>query len=633
MMRWTGVRVSLWLAAMIALVALSVAARAQEKVALVIGNSKYVNVDPLPNPANDARVIAKALREIGFDVTDGFDLARDGMEQQVREFLRKAENASVRLFFYAGHGLQVDDRNYLVPVNTKLERASDLSFETIGLDSILENLDAVSRTNIIILDACRNNPFAKAFASRNGAGRAFAVQRGLAPSNPGGGTLIAYSTKPGAVALDGNGANSPFTEALARHLRTPGLEVRQMFTRVRADVIAATHGEQYPWDNSGLLSDVYLAGVAKTDVGQTLRPAPSTPAADEVMWSAIKDSSVAAVFDEFVNKFPASPHAREARARADELKKEEQKKTSVAMLPHAGAVPNAGAAQTAGPCGTGPVTVSLASRCAAPLTAEQERGLKPKDAFRECDKCPEMVMVPAGTFTMGGAPDEEGVTSSEVPQHHVALGQAFAVGKFAVTFDEWDACVADGGCDRYRPDDKGWGRGLRPVINISWNDAKSYVAWLSRKTGKSYRLLSEAEREYVTRAGTTTPFWWGSSISTEQANYNGRYYYSGGSRGEFRQQTLPADSFEPNPWGLYQVHGNVWEWTEDCLHLGYTGAPSDGSAWTTGDCSRRVGRGGSWYDDPSNLRAAYRGASPSNQRSNSVGLRIARTLLTPVAAK
>lgn len=338
MMRWAGVRAGLWMAALIASVALS-AARAQEKVALVIGNSKYVNVEPLPNPANDARVVAKALRDIGFDVTDGFDLARDGMEQQIREFLRKAENASVRLFYYAGHGLQVDDRNYLVPVNTKLERASDLGFETIGLDSVLENLDAASRTNIIILDACRNNPFAKAFASRNGAGRAVAVQRGLAPSNPGGGTLIAFSTKPGAVALDGNGANSPFTEALSRHLRTPGLEVRQMLTRVRADVIAATHGEQYPWDNSGLLSDVYLAGLGK-EPGKGEPPrvntAPVQSAAD-VAWAAIKDFSVAAVFEDFAKRYPASPHAREAQVRADELKQQEQK-TNVAMLP-----PGAGA--------------------------------------------------------------------------------------------------------------------------------------------------------------------------------------------------------------------------------------------------------------------------------------------------
>jgi hypothetical protein len=349
-MRTCPVRAGLWLAAVIAFAALSAAARAQDKVALVIGNSKYVNVDPLPNPANDARVVAKALRDIGFDVSDGYDLNRDGMEQQVRDFLRKSESARLRVVYYAGHGLQVDDRNYLVPVNTRLERASDLSFETIGLDSILENLDSPSHTNIIILDACRNNPFAKAFTSRNGAGRAFNVQRGLAPSNPGGGTLIAYSTKPGAVALDGSDGNSPFTEALVRHMRTPGLEVRQMLTRVRADVIAATRGEQYPWDNSGLLSDVYLAGLGK-DGGPIARlPAPSAPAAEDAVWDTIKDSGSATAFETFAAKFPASHHAREALARAENLKKREQSQTTVALLPGApGAIGNLANAPASAP--------------------------------------------------------------------------------------------------------------------------------------------------------------------------------------------------------------------------------------------------------------------------------------------
>ena len=141
---------------------------------------------------------------------------------------------------------------------------------------------------------------------------------------------------------------------------------------------------------------------------------------------------------------------------------------------------------------------------------------------------------------------------------------------------------------------EGWGRGKRPVINVNWDDAKAYVAWLSRKTGKTYRLLSEAEREYVTRAGTTTPFWWGSSISTSQANYDGNYTYGSGSKGEYRQKTMPVDSFQPNPWGLYQVHGNVWEWTEDCWNDSYNGAPTDGSAWTaaiavSGSCAAAPG--------------------------------------------
>jgi formylglycine-generating enzyme required for sulfatase activity len=261
-----------------------------------------------------------------------------------------------------------------------------------------------------------------------------------------------------------------------------------------------------------------------------------------------------------------------------------------------------------------------------PMSAADERSLKPKDVFKECDKCPEMVVVPAGSFTMGSLAGEEDHSSNEDPQHSVTISKPFAVGRFAVTFDEWDACVADGGCNGYKPDDKGWGRGRQPVINVSWDRAKAYVTWLSGKTGKTYRLLTEAEREYVTRAGTTTPFWWGAAISTSQANYDGNYTYGSGSKGEYRAKTLPVDSFQPNPWGLYQVHGNVYDWVEDCYHYTYAGAPSDGSAWVSGDCSRRMLRGGSWNYNPGVIRAAYRDWNPTVTAVSSIGFRLARTL-------
>jgi formylglycine-generating enzyme required for sulfatase activity len=262
-----------------------------------------------------------------------------------------------------------------------------------------------------------------------------------------------------------------------------------------------------------------------------------------------------------------------------------------------------------------------------------------------CPFCPEMVVVPAGSFSMGTTPDEIADLTKEFPdeasrwktegpQHRVSIQRPFAVGRLAVTFAEWDACVADGGCNGYKPNDEGWGRDKRPAINVSWDDAKSYAAWLSRKTGKTYRLLSEAEREYVARAGTTTAFWLGSSISTRQANYNGNYTYAGNPKGEYRQRTLPVDSFEANPWGLYQVHGNVYEWVEDCWHESYEGAPGDGSAWTTG-CSLahfnlRVVRGGSWINHPLSVRSASRDRRTSDNQLNrhysKGGFRLARTL-------
>jgi formylglycine-generating enzyme required for sulfatase activity len=274
-----------------------------------------------------------------------------------------------------------------------------------------------------------------------------------------------------------------------------------------------------------------------------------------------------------------------------------------------------------------PVTpVPPASSVVTPLSPERERELKPRDSFKECDKCPEMIVVPAGTFIMGGPDNEPGHTAAESPQHRVTIAKLFAVGRFAVTFDEWDACVADGGCNGYMPGDQGWGRGQRPVINVSWDDSQAYVAWLSRKTGKTYRLLSEAEREYITRAGTTTPFWWGASISTSQADYNGSLPYAGGATGEYRQKTMTVNSFAPNPWGFYQVHGNVWDWVEDCHDDSYLGAPSDGTAWISGDCSRHGVRGGSWHSSPQLLRAADRAWIAADGRSSGVGFRLGRAL-------
>jgi formylglycine-generating enzyme required for sulfatase activity len=239
--------------------------------------------------------------------------------------------------------------------------------------------------------------------------------------------------------------------------------------------------------------------------------------------------------------------------------------------------------------------------------------------------CPEMLVVPTGTFTMG-SPSNEPEREDRETQVRVHIERPFAVGKYAVTFDEWEACVAEGGCN-YRPSDQGWGRGRRPVINVSWDDAKRYVQWLIAKTGKTYRMLSDAEREYVTRAGTTTPFWQGCTISAHQANFCGSYAYDNGSEVEHRGRTVPVDSFEPNPWGLYNVHGNVWEWTEDCWNESNNGNPGDGSARTIGDCSRRVLRGGSWDDYPRYLRAAYRYRYTSAIRSNFLGLRVGRALI------
>jgi formylglycine-generating enzyme required for sulfatase activity len=256
------------------------------------------------------------------------------------------------------------------------------------------------------------------------------------------------------------------------------------------------------------------------------------------------------------------------------------------------------------------------------LTPEQERALKPKDVFKECTGCPEMIVVPAGEFMMGSPATEKARYDDEGPEHEVTIGRPFAVGRLELTFDEWDACVAHGDCDA-DISDSGWGRGRQPATFVNWNDAKTYVAWLSRVTGKPYRLLSEAEWEYAARAGSQTAYPWGDEIGKGNANCDGC-----GSQWDHKQ-AAPVGQFPANAFGLHDMRGNVWEWVEDCYHQNYNQAPMDGSPWTTGDCIERVVRGGSWLNFPGNLRSASRGRYTPSSRNNFLGFRVGRTLLPP----
>jgi formylglycine-generating enzyme required for sulfatase activity len=262
-----------------------------------------------------------------------------------------------------------------------------------------------------------------------------------------------------------------------------------------------------------------------------------------------------------------------------------------------------------------------------PLTPEREQTLRPKDSFKECDACPEMVVIPKGSFIMGTPADEPYRLKGEDPQHRVTFSRPIAVGRFTISFDEWDACVADGGCGGNKGDDRGFGRGRMPAYGIDFAAAKSYLAWLSRKVGRTYRLPSESEREYFARAGTTTPFWFGKTISAQNANYDASNNYPGGPYGESSKGPKPVDYYQPNRFGLYQVNGNAEEWTEDCYNKRYNeDTPADGSPWLEGDCSRRMVRGGGWNGAALTQRSGYRNDSIVVS-SNS--FRVVRTLAVP----
>lgn len=259
--------------------------------------------------------------------------------------------------------------------------------------------------------------------------------------------------------------------------------------------------------------------------------------------------------------------------------------------------------------------------------AKAATDFKVGETFRDCDRCPEMVVIPGGAFAMGSF-REAARGNDEGPQHGVTLARKFAVGKYEVTFDEWDAyewdvCVATGVCP-HRPSDNGWGRGRQPVIFVSWNDAQAYIAWLSNKSGQRYRLLSEAEWEYAARAGASTAYPWGDEPGTNRANLK-----DSGSQWSGKQPA-PVGSFEANRFGLHDMIGNVHEWVQDCYHDAYTGAPLDGRAWEKGNCQGRVRRGGSWQYPQVLGRAATRGWVRSSYAStlqvDDTGFRVARDL-------
>lgn len=274
------------------------------------------------------------------------------------------------------------------------------------------------------------------------------------------------------------------------------------------------------------------------------------------------------------------------------------------------------------------LVVAGADRVLDPLP-EGYGAVREDQVFRDCDVCPELLPIQPGSFTMGSewVWRRRYVRPAAVPRHTVVLQRPFAVGRFEVTFDEWAACLEGGGCGGHIPDDQGWGRGRRPVVDVSWNDAQLYLDWLTRRTGASYRLLSEAEWEYVARGGATTPYPWGKYPSYEFANFGQEECCIGHEQGRDRfLHTAPVGEFPPNRFGVYDVAGNVYEWVQDCFRYRYDDAPGDGSAQIRDGCEHRGIRGGAWYSDPGRVRASYRAFQTPDRRDRVIGFRVARTL-------
>ncbi|MGE0256713.1 MAG: SUMF1/EgtB/PvdO family nonheme iron enzyme [Alphaproteobacteria bacterium] len=690
-MRWGA-------AIFVALLALaSVPPAEAARKALVIGNAAY-KARPLANPVNDATDMAKRLEGLGFAVTTATDATRRQMAAAILAFHRSLAAGDEAVVFYAGHGLQVRGQNWLLPVDVDPQSEEEVEYDAIALDSILRGLAAAgARASLVLLDACRDNPFEQRF---RGGTRGLARVEAAAS-----GTLVSYAARPGTVAADGQGRNSPYTTAWLAALAEPGLKHHQILDHVHVAVKRATDNRQETWQEGQMIGAMVL-NTASPAPGAAPLPAFDPHLAELRFWESVERGGAAADYEAYLAQYPQGRFVALAKARLVALRPAPAPPAPIEVDPRdtemvAAATANVRSAPAttaarlatlaagtrvtvtgkakgsdwlrierpgggegwvfaplladvplvALPVASAP-TPSPLPAAVAPVPSAPGTDISPGTKFRDCSACPEMVWLPRGTFTMGSPADEAGRRSDENPQRTVRIGHDLAVavnevtrGEFAafveatgysagdrcgiLTDGKWELTTGHGWRDPgYFQDDR------HPVVCVDWYAANAYVSWLSRRTGRHYRLLSEAEWEYAARAGTATRYWWGASphVGCEMANVADQSMKDSYPKIPWAvvcrdgyAHTAPVGTYPANDFGLHDVAGNVVEWVEDCVTDSYVGAPSDGSAWTAGECDSRGLRGGSWSDTPPYFRSAARGMFDAGSRYSAVGFRVART--------
>lgn len=620
----------------------------QKRIALVIGNGAYTSAPPLKNPPNDARDMAATLRALGFDVTNGINVSQRDMKRLIREFGQKLRAGGSGLFFYAGHGVQSSGRNYLIPVDADIQSEAEVEDSSVDVSLVLNYMDdAQNGLNIVILDACRNNPFARSFRS---------ASDGLAQVDAPTGTLIAYATAPGRVASDGTGQNGLYTSELLKQMKVPGVSVTDMFMRVRAEVMKQTASKQVPWEASSLVGSFYFT--APKSAGTLSHPATESKvdsAAFELSyWETIRNSSDPDDFKDYLSKYPGGQFVGLAQRRIVVLanagkNRPEKTASKITSAPDVKqpASSEAGTATNSTGVGAKPPNplAPLRSFDFLTVTLTSSGSVKSRDrkmAYAYLEDLGggvklEMVAIPPGEFMMGSSDadvqrayqdakryDDKAEMrwfTRETPQHRVRINYWFYAGKFEVTQAQWRAVMGNNP-SKFKDCDE------CPVEQVSWNDAVDFCRKLSARTGREYRLPSEAEWEYAARAGGTMPFAFGDTLTPEIVNYDGNYPYANTTKGTYRQKTVTAGSLGvANGFGLYDMHGNVWEWCQDWYHESYAAvaddAPTDGSAWLSGGEQKyRVLRGGSWRNDATSLRSANRLRLAPDNRVGNYGFRV-----------
>lgn len=569
----------------LALISIAASAQAQEpaaqgdvsRVALVIGNGAYPDA-PIEDAVTGAKSVADVLRQGGFRVLYLENALKDDIQRGLAAFANELERGNTGVVYYAGHAVQYQGRNYLVALDTKITGASDVRREAIAVDLFFDPL-IVSREpgSVIILDASHQNPWQRLLPGG---------LRGLAAPEQVKTITVVSSAAPGKVISNSPRAGGVFAAQLVQAMKTPDLDFADVISRTRT-AVARINKDQRVWESEGPRAELVVISAAKAGAAQ---PA---GAVEMGFWDTIKDSDTAADYQAYLSAYPNGQFAPSARSRLARLQP-----TAPASPATGNPAPRTAAASPAQIPAPATTPASPPPAAAAPI--------------RDCPVCPEVVLIPAGTMTMGSTD----VFAFEAPVHEVTIAKPFYIGRREVTFDEWDACLIDGGC-QYRPEDHGQGRRMRPASNLDWNDAKSYVAWLSRKTGKTYRLPSEAEWEYAARAGTKTTYYWGNTLEKDRAN-------CAGCDTTPLKQTIATGTYPPNAFGLLDMAGNAAEWVEDCWADDYKAAPKDGSAFTKPNCHERVLRGGSFNNDPRFVRTAARFKYDFDVRYYANGFRVVR---------
>ncbi len=585
-----------------------------KRYALVIGNDAYRHVRTLEKADNDARAMGVALKKIGYQTTVLLDANERQMNGAVNRFVDNIAGGGQGVFFFAGHGVQINNQNFLLPIDVEdPQNETDVADQAVSLQGVQDKIaQARAQFALLVVDACRDNPLPKK------AGRSIGGTRGLAPASSAQGQMVIFSAGARQQALDklnddDRNPNGVFTRELLPWLDKPGVSVRQAVLEVRRTVYAkaqSVNHEQVPAIYDQVLGDFYFVPSAATEVANLVPVATglTAPDAGGVSLADLKKQQVErkkwevwqarmqADYDDafgftgepdlkiqawelFLSNYPQkNPHSDEddsLRAQAREQKQQAEVERQAAKRR--------------------PTRVTSRK----PVTPASTR--QAGQIIKDCSDCPEMVVIAAGSFQMGseGAKDEK-------PAHSVSISP-FALAKTEVTQGQWRAVMGS------NPSYFSSCGNDCPVEQVSWDDAKEYLRKLSAKTGQSYRLPSEAEWEYACRAGGQHQYC--GSDSEDDVAWIGK-------NSDDKPHTVGKK--QANAWGLYDMSGNVWEWVEDLYHDSYAGAPTDGSAWTTGEGVARVLRGGSWFVIPDFARAAFRSRDATAGRDSVSGFRPAR---------